>query len=200
MIVLDIESTGTEPAIHSIVSFGAIEFEKPENRIYLECRAWEGASLMKEALEVNGFSEEDIFDPNKMTERELVRNVLGWAESVEDRTLAGQNVSFDRDFLKAGCMRGGFPFPFAFRTIDTHSLCYMHMLKQGVRPPFDSKKKRSALNLDQVLRYVGIPAEPTPHNALTGALCHAEVIHRLLYHEALLPEFSEYEVPKWKVW
>ena len=39
--------------------------------------------------------------------------------------------------------------------------------------------------------------EPSPHNALTGALCHAEVIERLLYGRKLLPEFTQYEIP-WK--
>ena len=62
------------------------------------------------------------------------------------------------------------------------------------RPPVIHR--RSALDLDAVLNYVGIPAEPTPHNALTGALSHAEVISRLLYGRKLLPEFSQFEIPK----
>ena len=44
---------------------------------------------------------------------------------------------------------------------------------------------------------VVIPEEPKPHNALTGALSHAEVIARLLYGRKLLPEFKEFEIP-WK--
>ena len=195
MIVLDVETSGIEPLQHSIVSLGALELEKPENRLYLECRVWEGASVMDESLSINGYTIEEVCDVNKMTERELIRNFLGWTETVEDKTLAGQNVSFDRDFVKAGCLRGGFSFPFAFRTIDTHSLCYMHMIQHKVKPPFDSKRGHSALDLDQVLRYVGIPAEPKPHNALTGALCHAEVIHRLLYGEQLLSEFADFPSP-----
>jgi len=51
--------------------------------------------------------------------------------------------------------------------------------------------------LDAVLNYCGIPREPEPHNALTGALSHAEVISRLLYGRKLLPEFNEYQIP-WK--
>ena len=53
----------------------------------------------------------------------------------------------------------------------------------------------SSLNLDAVLNYCGIPDEPEPHNALTGAKCNAEVISRLLNDKKLLPEFSQYEIP-----
>ena len=59
----------------------------------------------------------------------------------------------------------------------------------------DSVKKHSALDLDAPLEYCGIPSEPAPHNALTGALSHAEVISRLLYGRKLLPEFDEFEIP-----
>ena len=45
------------------------------------------------------------------------------------------------------------------------------------------------------MNYVGIPDEPEPHNALTGALSHAEVISRLLYSKSLLPEFTNFPVP-----
>lgn len=66
------------------------------------------------------------------------------------------------------------------------------MVKRDITPPFDEQHKRSALNLDAILNYCGIPAEPEPHNALTGALCHAEVTMRLLYNQQLLPEFQQY--------
>jgi hypothetical protein len=69
------------------------------------------------------------------------------------------------------------------------------MLKRGVTPPIDPVKHHSALNLDAVLNYCGIPDEPEPHNALTGAKCSAEVISRLLYDKKLLPEFEQFDIP-----
>lgn len=195
MIVIDIEATGTEYSKHSIVSLGAIDFEDPEKQIYLECRIWEGAHIMEDAMAVNGFTEAQITDPNKMPEGELVRTFMEWSQHMGDRTLAGQNVSFDRDFLKAACAREGIPWDLAHRTLDTHTLCYMHMVTHGLTPPIDPEHRRSALNLDAVLNYCGIPNEPEPHNALTGAKCHAEVISRLLYGKKLLPEFEACEIP-----
>ena len=196
MLVVDVEASGTDPRKHSIVSVGALDLANPTNRFYQECRVWDGAHIMDEALAVNGFSKEQITDKKKGSEADLVHAFLHWSDALEERTLAGQNVSFDRDFLKAAAERAGHTdWPFAYRTIDTHTLCYMHMVTRGLQPP--ARHKRSALDLDAVLNYCGIPEEPQPHNALTGALSHAEVIARLLYGRKLLPEFMQYEIP-WK--
>jgi len=198
MLVIDVEGTGTEAHKHSIVSVGALDLMHPENRFYEECRIWDGAHVMDEALEVNGFTKEQITDPKKMSEADLIHTFLQWSESLDDRTFAGQNPSYDRDFMKYAAERAGHTrWPFAHRTIDTHTLCWMHMVTHGIQPPVDPVHKRSALNLDAVMNYCGIPEEPHPHNALTGALSHAEVISRLLYGRKLLPEFEQYEIP-WK--
>ncbi len=193
MIVLDVEASGTEYHKHSIVSIGALDFDNPNNQFYDECRIWDGAHIMDGALEVNGFTEAEITDPSKKTESEVVRAFLAWANDVEDRTLAGQNVSFDRDFVKAAAERAGLDWQLAYRTVDTHTLAWMHIVKRGKNIPI--AKHRSALDLDAVLNYVGIPDEPSPHNALTGALSHAEVISRLLYDKKLLPQFEAFDIP-----
>jgi len=196
MLVVDVEASGTEAHKHSIVSVGALDLANPKNRFYEECRVWDGAHIMDEALVVNGFTKEQITDPKKQSEAYLVHAFIHWSESIEERTLAGQNVSFDRDFLKYASERAGHTeWPFAYRTIDTHTLCYMHMINRGLNPPI--MKRRSALDLDAVLNYCGIPEEPNPHNALTGALSHAEIISRLLYDRKLLSEFNQFEIP-WK--
>ncbi len=195
MIILDIEASGTEPDIHSIVSIGALDFANPDNRFYEECRIWEGAHIMDGALEVNGFTATAIQDDRKQSEAVAVEKFLAWADGVADRTICGQNPSFDRDFARAACARAGLNWPLAYRTVDTHTLCYMHMVKRGYEVPIDKDHKRSMLNLDAVLNYCGIAEEPQPHNALTGALCHAEVASRLLYDQSLLPEFTQQRIP-----
>ena len=195
MIIIDIEASGVNYSKHSIVSIGAVDFDNPANRFYGECRIWDGAHIMDEALEVNGFTKEQITDPNKQSEADLVQSFMEWSQHMSDRTLVGQNVSFDRDMLKTACDRANIPWDLAHRTIDTHTLCWMHMIKKGIIPPIDAQHRRSALNLDTILNYCGIPSEPEPHNALTGALCHAEVTARLLYDKKFLPEFNQFEIP-----
>jgi DNA polymerase III epsilon subunit-like protein len=195
MIIVDVEASGTEHDKHSIVSIGAVDFDHPENRFYQECRIWEGAHIMEGALEVNGFTAQQITDPSKKSEGDIVAEFLEWSFSMSDRTLVGQNVSFDRNFLKAAAERAKLSFDLPYRTLDTHTMCWMHMIKAGKIPPIDPQHKRSLLDLDAILNYCGIAEEPHPHNALTGAMCHAEVASRLLYSKKLLPEFEMFEMP-----
>lgn len=196
MIAVDVEATGTEAKEHSIVSVGAVDMDTPSRQFYEECRVWEGAKMEEEAFAVNGFTREQATDSTKQTEGELVHKFITWALEAPEQTFAGQNPSFDRDFLREAAMRAGHTeWPFAHRTIDSHTLCYMHMIKRGVTPPLKEGTKHSGLNLDQILLYCGIPEEPKPHNALTGAKSHAEVISRLLYGKKLLPEFEQYSIP-----
>lgn len=198
MLVVDCEMTGLEPNEHSIVSAGAVDFDRPDRRFYEECRMWDGAKVEDAALAVNGFTREQIADPSKQTEADLVHRFITFAEGMKDTTIAGQNVFTDLYFLQAAARRAKHTaWPFAHRILDIHSLCWEHMIHRGLTPPISSEKHHSALNLDAVLNYCGIPEEPKPHNALTGALCNAEVIARLLYGRKLLPEFQQYEIP-WK--
>src|SRR3972149_4191528 len=147
MIVLDVEATGTEPAKHSIVSIGALDLANPANRFYMECRAWDGAHIMDEALEVNGFSREQVTDQSKPTEADLTHAFKAWSEGVEERTCAGQNVSFDRDFLRAAAERAGHTdWPFAHRPLCHQRLFVVIVVQPRTRPPI--VHARSALNLD----------------------------------------------------
>lgn len=196
MLVVDVEASGVSAEKNSIVSVGGLDLKNPTNRFYEECRIWDGAHINDESLAVCGFTREKITDPKKQSEADVIHAFLRWSDGLAERTLAGQNVSFDRDFLKAAAERAGHTdWPFAYRTIDTHTLCYMHIINRGQQPPV--ARKRSALDLDAILNYCGIPEEPKPHNALTGALSHAEVISRLLYDRKLLPEFQQFDIP-WK--
>ena len=80
MLVVDVEASGTEPKKHSIVSVGALDLKNPSNRFYEECRVWDGAHIMDEALEVNGFTKDEITDPKKQSEGDLTHAFLDWRE------------------------------------------------------------------------------------------------------------------------
>jgi len=196
MLVIDLEASGVDYEKSSIVSVGALDLAHPERQLYEECRVWEGAHIEVGATAVHGMSDVQITDPKRQSEAELVHKFITFSEAVDDTTFAGQNVSFDRDFLKAAAVRAGHTdWNFAHRTVDTHTLAWMHIVKRGLTPPINAEKRHSALNLDAILLYCGIPEEPRPHNALTGAKCHAEVISRLLYDKKLLPDFDMFEIP-----
>lgn len=193
MIVVDMESSGVDPHKNSLLSVGAYEFENPENKFYEECRVWDGAHIDDEALHINGFSREEATDLKKQSDQELLTKFIAWTESCEEKTIAGQNPSTDRDFLKYTAERYHVNWPFAHRTIDLHSVCYFHMLRREVTPPV--KNKHSALNLDGILEYVGIPKEPKPHNGLMGAKVEAEAFERLIHEKPLFSEFKKFPIP-----
>jgi DNA polymerase III epsilon subunit-like protein len=148
-----------------------------------------------EALKINGLTAAQARSPGWQREEELVRAFIEWSKDIRDWTFVGQNPAFDRGFIEAACGRYHLEYPFPHRSIDTHTLAYMHLTQRGAIPPFDARHHHSAINLDYILSYCGIPEEPRPHNAFTGALCHAEVASRLLYDKPLLPDFSHYTIP-----
>jgi oligoribonuclease (3'-5' exoribonuclease) len=199
MLILDTECSGLRPERHSILSIGALDFRNPDNRFYGECRVWEKdgvqAEIMDDALAVNGFTHAEATDPAKQSEAELVAAFLDWSQDLPERTLTGQNVSYDRDMLMAAAERTHLNWNLAYRTVDVHTLCWMHMVKANGVPPVDTDHRRSALNSKAILNYCGLEKEPDPHNALTGALWHAEVTSRLLYDKKLLPEFEQFDIP-----
>lgn len=196
MISLDVESSGLDPRTASIVSIGAIDTDEPMNQFYDECRVWDGAEINDDALAVNGFTRKEIDSQaeGKKSEAELIQAFVAWAtDRPQNRTLLAQNVPFDLGFVQQACKRAGIEFPFAHRALDLHTLCWMHMTLQGIEPP--TAKHRTAINLTAVLQYCGLPEEPKPHNALTGALCHAEAFSRMAYTKKLLPDFEPFDIP-----
>ena len=197
MIVLDVETTGLTPAKHSIASLGAIDFSNPEREFYEECQIWLGAEISPRALEINGFTEEQLHDPSKPALEQLIRRFLFWAKSCEDKTLAGENISFDTGFLEDSMRRYGIKYTFGHRGIDLHSISYERHKELGI--PVPMRDDRSDLSLDETLEFVGLPAEPKPHNALTGAKMEAEAFHRLRHGRFLFKEYKRYLAPDYLI-
>ncbi len=195
MIIVDVESSGVDAKLCSLLSVGALDFDAPQNQFYMECRAFEGAHVEKEALTVSGFDKEQIRDVSKKTDREVVLAFLEWMKTCKEWTLAGQNPSFDRDFLQETAHRYHFNWPLAHRTIDLHSIAYYQLLKLGKEIP--RKNNHSALNLDRILEYVGLPTRGQSHNALDDAKLEGEALSRLVYGRNLLADYASFPIPQW---
>ncbi|MBI2645232.1 3'-5' exoribonuclease [Candidatus Uhrbacteria bacterium] len=193
MIVLDVETTGIVPWKNAIASIGAVDFNHPKNQFYREICISESANVQDGALQVNGFTLEELYDIRKPTLQKVMEEFIEWVSVCEEKTIAGLNPAFDRDFLRAAFHASEIPFPFSHRTIDVHSLCYAHALRRGVPPLM--KRGITALSTDPILNYVGLPPEPRPHHALTGAQMEAETLARLIHGTSLLEEFRHYPLP-----
>ncbi len=193
MIVIDVETSGTNPTKHSILSIGAIDSLHPEEQFYEECRMWDGAHIDERALEVNGFSREEITLQSKQSEGELIAQFLRWIELREEITPAGQTPLFDLGFIQNAAGRAGENYNLPHRSIDLHSITFAHMIRRGIIPPVFNK--RTDLNSDKIMDYVGIPPEPRPHKAINGALWELEAFSRILFDKSILPEFNKYPIP-----
>ncbi len=195
MLVIDMEATGLDARKNSILSIGAVDFNNSKRQFYEECRVFEGAEIDPEALAVNGFTREECLDKRKKTLREVMTLFKEWIDESEgDKILAGQNAYYDREILNESFKRSAIDFQFHFRIIEMHSIAYFDFIKKGLTPPH--KEEISALGLDKILNYVGLPGEPKPHNALTGAKVEAEALSRIFYGKNLLEDFKEYKVPE----
>jgi len=182
MIALDLETSGINPKENAILSIGAVDMSDPSNTYYGECRPFDGAVIEDQALAVNGFSREEIASRTK-SECELYREFMDWTQTVVKHKpiMIGQNVSFDRDFLLAAGERCGRRSSYNFRVVDLHSVGWFYIQERGSRPPLN-------LTLNKLLEMTGAGREPDPHNALTGAMCAAEVISRMLHGKSMFPE------------
>ena len=187
MIAVDVETSGIDPRQHSLLSIGAVDMANPDNRFYGECRAWEGAAIEQEALDVNGFTREQIA-AQPLSECELVQQFIEWVKGIEGQEakpiMCGQNVGFDRDFIRYAAERCMQKSPFNYRVVDIHSVAWYYISSNGVKPPMN-------LSLNRIMEMTGAGREPDPHNALTGAMCAAEVISRMLTKKSMFPgEFN----------
>lgn len=194
MLVVDVETTGIDEKKHSIVSIGALYLFSPDNQFYSESRIWPGAEITDKALEINGFAREQITNQSKPPQKQVLEDFIEWSSQFNDLTLAGENPRFDLNFLNESFRREGLDFNLGYRTIDLHSILYRELLIHDT--PRILKKKVSAMNGNFIFNYVGLPAEPEPHNALIGAKFEAEAFYRLIIRDYLLEEFEKYQIPK----
>ena len=195
MIIVDLETTGADYKEHSITQIAAIEFENPGNRFEMECRIWDGAQIDDFTYDYNGYTDESLHDDSKKSDIEIVEVFLKWAESVDEKTIVGENPAFDRDFMRFTLMRNRKEWPLGYRTLDLHTLTFNHHVQRGVEVPHE--KGFSKLNLDATLEYCGLPKEPSPHTARNGALYETEALGRLLYGVNTLADFQSRPIPNY---
>lgn len=195
MIVVDVETTGTDSSKHEIINIGALDFDNPANLFYEDLRVlgpMENDS--PEAFEVNGYNSHEIREPARKHPDKAVRDFLEWASKIHDITPAGHNPGFDVDFLSALAKRHNVEFHFGHRFNDLHGLCYSHYKRRGILPPL--KNRRTDIDSDKVMIYVGLPPESKPHRSgLTGAKLEAEAFSRFFHGKPLFEEYKECPVP-----
>ncbi|HVC58689.1 MAG TPA: 3'-5' exonuclease [Candidatus Acidoferrales bacterium] len=192
--VVDVEATGLDSRKCSIVSVGVVLYTAGKvKEYYYECKPFKGAVINDEALEINGATRKELRSPKRLLQKKMMTDIYKVLKSHGVHTIAGQNTSFDRDFLDSAARRCKVRWDFGHRTIDMHSIAYAIMLRKKMRIP-TKEGHRNHLTADVIYTYLGMPEEPRPHNGLTGARMEFEGLARMVYGKSLLDEFKGYKV------
>lgn len=187
LILVDIETTGTDRLHSSILSIGAVDYNS-EKEFYIECRADEDSNLENGAMAINGFSYTQVYDQSKPTSLEAYQKFEKWAFNIyENPILGGENVGqFDAMFLcKASGNMFSLNWPFKHRFFDLHSIVYF--------------LTGESLSLKDTAKKYGLEPEPAIHNALNGAKKAKEILTYINDNYFVILEYkpSEEERRNW---
>ena len=173
MIVFDVETSGLDEKVNGVLGLGAIMLPGGDT-FYHEPRLIEEMTAHPKALEINGFTDEEVRSKDRIDMHETLAAFSSWAVSAKDMILAGWNTTFDYRFLSAEYERHNIRWPFKYRVVDIQTLAYTVMrIKDQWTPIHDGV---STVGLNYTLKWLGLPKEPEPHNALTGAQCNVDVL------------------------
>jgi len=176
MILFDVETSGLDPAKTGIVGLGAVMLPS-RAEFYAEPRLAPQLLAEPGALKVNGFTEDQLRDHGRPPMNLVLKDFVKWAKKADDMILCGWNGAFDFRFLRTEFEREGLDFPFGYRLVDLHTLAYYFFrVRDNWTPMHDGI---STVGLNYTLKKLGLPPEPEPHNALTGAKCNLLVLEEI---------------------
>lgn len=178
-LIVDTETGGFAPEIHSILSLGAIVFSNGEILDSIQIFIAEDEIVAeKEALDVNGISLGNLhlsglkpIEAVKKFEEFLAPHFNG-SERIE---LVGQNIGFDVGFMRRlyRLAKRNFELRFSHRSIDTSSIMHFLMLR--------GELALSKPSLDEGLKYFEIQITPEErHSALGDAIATSKLFAALL--------------------
>lgn len=194
MIVVDIETSGLYPNKNGIVEIGSLVFENPNRTYNRLCRLDPEDEIDPVALELNGQSEKDVRDLNRISQKEMLGEFFEWIRKEGDFYVAGENVGwFDLAFIKIKADKYGSKFPFQHRSFDLNTAAQTR--HKQVYGRFLTENGKSKMGLPEILEFVGFKDNRKKHKALEDCKLEAECIFRLLNGENLISEYNKFPIP-----
>ncbi len=172
LVVLDLETTGLDPAVHEILEIGAVRVPADLSSVRAEFSAKVRPEHIENAdpdgLKVNGYSAEAWKDARPCPE--VVREFVQFAQG---GMLAGFNVAFDWAFLARALdlKNRPDPWPFDYHIFDVFSVAYHRAIASNV--------PMTKWTLSAFCEQYGIPVPPKPHRALNDAKRTLELLRAL---------------------
>jgi DNA polymerase III epsilon subunit-like protein len=210
-VVLDIETSGLDKVKCGVWQIGAIDLNTMEEFIQ-ESKIDDDDVVDREALLIIGKTEEELRDPSKQSQMNMINNFFKWMERKPMRNVLCQNPQFDVSFLEIRAEKYGLKKTFQHRAFDLHTAAQVvyaslngEFLTKGAR---NGETFESDMNLTNVLKFCGLPDnrvlfadgkkihEGNPHNALEDCKLSGECFFRLIVGKNLFDAYSKYEIPK----
>src|ERR1017187_4498718 len=181
LLILDLETTGLDPAIHDVLEIGAVLCHQRTSAIQstfqVKIEPWRLELAQPKALEVNGYTPERW--------QFAVRRREAWTSFFDfgrNAIMSSWNAHFELGFIQPP-IHSYFPHnndddlkrfgPFDRHLIDLPSIAWAVLGPQA------------KLGKDYIAAALGLPPEPKPHGALTGALHASSILKALRFHIGL---------------
>ncbi|MCX6742259.1 MAG: 3'-5' exonuclease [Candidatus Pacearchaeota archaeon] len=194
MIVIDLETSGTDLVNSGIWQIGAVDFENPK-RIFLEEGHIDNKDkVSREAMTVTGKTEKEIREKNKRSQKQLLKQFFKWCEKSKIKNYMCENPQFDVAFLETKARKYNLKFPFHYRAFDLHSIAQARILK--ISGKILVKKGHSA-GFREIIKFCGMKDERNFHNALEDAKLTAECFSRIFYGKNMIKEYDHFKIPKY---
>ena len=196
-IALDIETSGSDKVNCGIWQIGAYDMETGEE--FLEEAKIDEEDILsfsggKTSVEIFGRTEKELRDPNKQSQKQLLKNFFKWVEKRKMKNFLCQNPQFDVVFLEIQATKYGLKMPFHYRSFDLHTLAQEKY--RELNGEFLVKEDHSDMNLTNILILCEMEDNRGAHNGLEDAKLTAECFSRLTYGKNLFPEYAKYKIPK----
>jgi len=180
-VSVDIETTGTDPTRHGIVSIGAQTFWT-DRTFYRELIVPDWCEYDPDAMRVNGEDETAVRARKEPEYTKVVHalvELLTWCAQHDVGVIVGKNPDFDHRFLlrnweREGQSRDAFNKILTYRTIDWSDFIIPLYLWHGHTIP-----KEGLGNID-LSRFMSMPDEAQPHVASAGAQYNINCVKRIL--------------------
>ncbi|MGH1363819.1 MAG: helicase C-terminal domain-containing protein [Calditrichia bacterium] len=150
-VALDVETTGLDSAIESIIEFGAVRYVNGEARDEISLKIHPGKQISEKITRITGITNDDVKDAPKFSD--VYEQIV---EFIGDDPVVGHNIPFDMGFLENSARRikhdyadwSGKEKPYRYftqRQLDTVTLARLYL---PFLPSFTLSSLAAHFNLD----------------------------------------------------
>ena len=165
----DFETTGQDPFVHEIIEIGLVLVNQQSGQILEEwnqrIRPLHPETMQPGAQQRNGYDEAVWQDAISLEE-----GIRLYLAKTAGAIFWAFNAPFDMGFLRAALQQTGLVHTMDYHYFDVMPMAYPMMKKLG----------REKFSLSHVAETLGLPKEPMPHRAVTGAKMAVKVWQRLM--------------------